>query len=363
MHLKKVDTLKVTVIDDKTKLPVPEIVDFCVFLENMNFAQNTVVTYTKSLCKWYCFCEENDLNPLRVFSELNTPPIFIFQNFISKLFDSGLKKSTINLHLAAIYRFYNFLSAARVIGEGPIQYFPTEVKKENNTFLNGLVSTQVEKMTDFAYVNRDPSEPLEYISWEQYEILVSACNHIRDKVLLGLMFECGLRVGEVLGIHISDIQLEDNTISIKYRDNNENCAFVKRRASRKVVISNRLAKYILNLLLQIENFGSEFLFITMYSKNGINGKALTYIDAQKICEALSKKTKIKFHMHMLRHGYAQERINSGWELEEISRSLGHTSIESTKIYAGYSEEYIKEKQIEFLEGRFFENDRNYKKND
>lgn len=363
MHLKTFADLKATIIDDKTHLPVKETVDFSLFLENTNISKNTILTYLKGVCRWYQFCESNNIDPIYVFSDVSKSAINIFGNFMNSLATNGLKSSSINLYLTAIYRFYDYLALSGKIENGPLQIFPVEFRRDNKGFLNGLVTGNSERISSLAYMKKDPSSPLEYVSWEQYEQILSACMHVRDKVLVGLMFECGLRIGEALGIHVEDIRLEDNTIDLKYRANNKNNAFVKEQASRKIVLSERLAKNILYLLFQIEEYGSEYIFVTMYSKNGENGKPLSYIAAKKICDGISKRSNVTFHPHMLRHGYAQERLNDGWQLAEISKTMGHASVLSTQQYAQFNNDYIKAKQLDFLEERAKKNDKNYEKND
>lgn len=347
------------IINDKTHLPIFEVMSYMQYLKNTGRSVNTQRTYIRQLLKWYRWCEEKNVEPLEAFAS-SKQAMNVLERFMSNLVSSGLKKSTINICLTVIYNYYDFLYLTEKINKGPSQIFPTSYKRDSSGFLKGLVykNTTISKRP--MYQKLDPSNPTQYISWEQYRQISNACKSARDAVLIGLMFECGLRISEALGIHIDDIHLEDETINIVYRENNENDSYVKRMQERKVTLSNYLAEKVLELLLLIEDYNTDYLFITMYCNNAKKGRPLNYSAAADIIKRLSKKTGIPFHAHMLRHGYAQERINDGWDFSELGRSMGHSSSESTKIYAETSEEVIRRKAKEFLEERY-KNDEYIKK--
>ena len=63
---------------------------------------------------------------------------------------------------------------------------------------------------------------------------------------------------------------------------------------------------------------------------------------------LSKKTGIKVHPHMLRHGFAQEKLEAGWQLEQIQAYLRHNPT-STEIYAQFTDALKISKMQEFEE--------------
>lgn len=355
------DKSDAVLVDDNTHLPVPEVLKFSTYLKLSAYATNTRITYVHQLCKWYIWCEDSDIDPLAIFTIPEAA--IIFSEFCGMLESRNLKASSINLCLAAIYKYYDFLALTGIIEQGPYQRCMPVIKNGTNGFLNGLSYYSTKALSSSSYVRPDPSHPASYISWTQYEQLVAACTHIRDEVLIGLMFECGLRVGETLGIHIEDIELENNLIHLKYRETNSNHVFVKRRAERSVVLSESLAEKIFSLLLELEDYDTDhdFLFITMYSRKGENGRPLSYTNAKEIAKTLSKKTGIKFHLHQLRHGYAQERKMDGWEDGELARTMGHASVASTRIYADFPEEMLRKKSREYLERRNI-NDQDFRKN-
>ncbi len=341
----------IVIIDDQTHLPVPEITDFLTHLKTRGSADFTAVSYGKELLKWYSFCADQNIDPLHVFDK-DYDTQALFDQFILSEAACGNCNGTINHALAAVYSYYNYLYVRKLIPSGPYQTFSTTFNRHNKNFLKGLASGYSENIGRDAYVRRDPANPVNFISWEQYKKMEEACIHPRDKVLIGIMFECGARIGEALGIHIDDINLEDNTIRLVYREDNPNNAYVKRHSERSIYLSEHLAGMLYELLISLADLNPKFLFVVMYGKN--KGRPMTYDNARNIVARAGRAAGIKVHPHMLRHGFAQVRLNdetAPFSLAEIGKTLGHASEESTKIYAGLSEETIRRKSKEYLKER------------
>ncbi|MDK2800875.1 MAG: integrase/recombinase XerD [Clostridiales bacterium] len=87
------------------------------------------------------------------------------------------------------------------------------------------------------------------ISLDKFNAFFSHIKKLRDKVIVLLMYEGGLRVGEVLSLWIDDLFLWDKRIRILPKDNFPNGARVKSRVERFVDISEQLAKLLDDYLL------------------------------------------------------------------------------------------------------------------
>ncbi|MDX8419024.1 tyrosine-type recombinase/integrase [Stecheria sp. CLA-KB-P133] len=341
----------IVIIDDRTHLPVPEITDFLAHLKTHGSADFTAISYGSELLKWYRFCAGQNADPLHVFDK-DSDTQALFDQFILSEAERGNCNSTINHALAAVYSYYNYLYVRKLIPSGPYQTFSTTFNRHNKNFLKGLASSYSESIGRDAYVRRDPANPVNFISWEQYKKMQEACIHPRDKVLIGIMFECGARIGEALGIRIEDINLEDNAIQLVYREDNPNNAYVKRHSERCIYLSDYLSGLLCELLISMTDLNPKFLFVVMYGKN--KGRPMTYDNARDIVARAGRLAGLKVHPHMLRHGFAQVRLNdekSPFTLDEIGKTMGHASDESTRIYAGLSEETIRRKSKEYLKER------------
>lgn len=90
---------------------------------------------------------------------------------------------------------------------------------------------------------------LEEITSEEIQELINACTNDRDRLLIAMMAETGLRLGEILGIHYTeDIDFERRTVWVRYRESNTNLARAKNAEYRMALLSNTtfefLVKYI-----------------------------------------------------------------------------------------------------------------------
>lgn len=339
-------------INTDTNLPVREVIDYTSFLKKSGKASNTRINYVKQLKKLYDFSLVKGLSVLDVFDGKHDPYDF-FGDYMVYLESEGSSKenpknNTINYALNIAYQFCDYLAARGLIEKGPTQIFPASYKSQTHGFMKGLSKKSVKSIESMMYLPHDPANPNEYINWDQYVALIKACNNTRDKVLTGLQFENGLRVSEALGIHIEDLHLERGEIFIKYREDNENHAYVKRRAEGTIKLSEWMCEWVLLLLAEMSNIDTEYLFVVMCGKT--TGRALNYTNTVDLYKRLSKKTGIKYHNHMLRHGWGQTREMDGWDMSEIARGLRHSSTASAERYAAPDKEALDRKTADFLDG-------------
>lgn len=99
-------------------------------------------------------------------------------------------------------------------------------------------------------------------------------------------------------------------------------------------------KYVVDLLLDYINedaleYESDFVFINLYGRN--KGFPMKYGSAEKLFERLSNDAGFEVTPHMLRHGFSQEKLESGWTLEQVQAYLRHKNVTSTEIYAQYTD--------------------------
>lgn len=338
-------------INSDSGLPVIEVMQYETFLKHSNRSPNTRISYMKALKKLYNFAESIGEDVLKAFDQGKDPFDFLgrFMNYLQGNKEAPNKNVTVNYALGVVYSYYDYLSARNLISKNARAIFPTVSHNRSLGFLGGLCSYTTNDLSSIAYLPADPTAPTSYINWNQYETLIGACSNARDRVLIGLQFENGLRVGEALGIHLADIHLEKRQIDIVYRDNNENHAYVKRKAERTIGLSRWMCEWLIELICEMESIDTEYLFCVMNGKT--RGRPLHYANTADLCNRLSKKTGINVHNHMFRHGCAQERYKDGWDLAEIQSLLGHSSSHSTERYAGPDKEMIRQKSNNYLDGK------------
>lgn len=171
------------------------------------------------------------------------------------------------------------------------------------------------------------------ISRDKIEILLDACTNIRDKLLIILLAESGFRIGELLGIrYTEDIDYENHTLYVRYRDDNSNGVYAKNAEYRRAKVSDStfelLELYIAENAQELQK--TDYLFITLYGDT--KGKPLTKKAVYSLLNTLKKKTGVEATPHMLRHYFANERRKAGWDITLISKALGHKHIATTECY-------------------------------
>jgi integrase/recombinase XerD len=163
--------------------------------------------------------------------------------------------------------------------------------------------------------------------------LLDACTHLRDRFLLALMFETGMRIGQCLGLTHADLSVEDGTLQIVPRTDNPNGARAKMRSSKTIPLPESLlhlyTDYLVHELcaLEIEAL-PDFVFVNLFE--GEIGHPMTYAAVRSLCKRLARKTSIPFTPHMFRHTRATTWIKEDQvPLPVVSRLLTHTSIQTT----------------------------------
>lgn len=349
-------------LDDEYRI-IKEVRDFMRHLFSIGKSPNTQRTYCFDLSLYYEYLKLIKISALELCSEKSKGPILILSEFIFWLqypnFFEGKEEElgkpkrsnrTVNSILSGVLTFYEFLSMNGELDELPV-YRMQRTGKNFKSFLYEMVK---QKSTVKSSVLKMPVKPsrVKYITRDQYEILFKSCKNRRDKIMLGLLFECGLRSGEALGIHLSpDLdELQDGKLCIISRNNNENGARVKRQAEGIVGIPPYLQSLINDYLIyDICEYESDFLFLNLEGET--KGTPMKYGSLNSLFASLSRKTDILVHPHMLRHGFAQEKLESGWSLEQIQAYLRHKNTTSTEIYAQFSEEMKINLANEFFEKR------------
>ena len=186
------------------------------------------------------------------------------------------------------------------------------------------------------YFKEDPSVG-RTIEKENLIRLIAGCSNNRDRILVLLLAETGMRIGELLGVRYdTDIDYDGHDIMVNGRDYNPNRARAKNRENRRARISDEafdlLLIYMSEYRQYIEKTG--YLFVNIKGKKA--GEPMGVESVYAVFESLKKRTGIKATPHMLRHYFANERYNEGWDMLMISTALGHRQISTTEHYLNIS---------------------------
>jgi site-specific recombinase XerD len=258
----------------------------------------------------------------------------------------------INLIITAVSGFYDYLwrqdDLAADLNEKTRTYLPAR-SRSYKSFLHHIAKGKlVEK--NLLKQRLPKREKPKTLSKEQIEILVNACENVRDHLLLMLLYESSLRVGECLALWIEDVDVDGRKIHVRDRGPLINDAEIKTPASCRVVdVSDDLINQILDYLVIIhtDEVETNHLFIKLRGTNA--GQPLSYADINDLFQRLKHKTGIDAHAHLLRHSSLTSLAKNGMRPEVLRERAGHAQFQYTyQLYVHPEEEEMRQEweQIE-----------------
>jgi integrase len=163
---------------------------------------------------------------------------------------------------------------------------------------------------------------------EQVQLLLDACRHLRDRFLLAVLYETGMRVGQALGLRHADFVSRERLVRIVPREDNPNGARAKTREEHEVCVSGALVRLYSDYM--VDEYGTlenDFVFVNLWGHP--LGHAMTRSTVNELTRSLRRRTGIVFTPHVLRHTHATELERLGVPIEVISRRLTHASLSTT----------------------------------
>jgi site-specific recombinase XerD len=161
---------------------------------------------------------------------------------------------------------------------------------------------------------------------EEVRRLLNAPKQLRDRLLLGIIYDCGLRVSEAASLLIEDVDLDRQQLFIRQSKN---------KKDRYVPFSSHIARGVRNYL-KIEQ-PHRFLFErhNPYRRdNPYKGIPLHHRRILRIMKEAMQTAGIQKQatVHTLRHTYATHQLEAGQTIYGVKRLLGHANIKTTEVY-------------------------------
>jgi integrase/recombinase XerC len=253
---------------------------------------HTLSNYRRELDKLGAFCREQQLAD---WSALRDHDI---RAFAGKLRRNGLGGRSLQRCLSAIRSFYNYLLREKLVKLNPAA--GVSAPKQKRQLPDVL---DVDQVAQLLQIKRD--DPL--------------C--LRDWTIMELMYSSGLRLSELTGLNLNDIDLHDQTVRITGKG-----------SKTRIVPIGRFALEALQQWLKarapLAKDDEQAVFI---NKNGtrLSQRAVqTRMRQWAVKQGLNKH----LHPHMLRHSFASHMLESSGDLRAVQELLGHADISTTQIY-------------------------------
>lgn len=168
----------------------------------------------------------------------------------------------------------------------------------------------------------------EVVEADDYQALLDGCSRLRDRFLLQLLRETGMRIGEALGLRHEDLPIARREVAVTPRLN-DNGARVKRWKPRAVPAPASLfSGYGDYLDEEYGDLDSDFVFVNLWAAP--RGHAMGYAAARDVLLRVRRRTGLsRFTFHHLRHTYATDLIRKGTDWAIVAHLLGHASVQTT----------------------------------
>jgi len=255
-----------------------------------------------------------------------------------------LAPSTVNRILAAVSSFYEYVILAGLFERlNPIEKRPdpalARVSERHRPFMGGASRQRpVRRAVRVKTVQRVP-RPL---SAGQVELLLEQLRSTRDRAILLLMLQGGLRPGEVLGLHLEDIAYGRRRVVVRHREDHPKGARSKSRYERVVDLHEPETLAMLSAYVMKErpaDAGSPLVFL-IGGRGRRRLEAFSYDGLVKMFTRATTRAGIRTPWvtpHACRHTHATAMWEGGMRELTLQKRLGHASPESTRIYTRVSD--------------------------
>ena len=338
-------------VADDDGLPIEPILKFIRFKDNTNFARNTLRMYCQHLKLYFEYLQQRELD----FQKVTIDDLALFVNWLQNPYKSlkvipthqvetSRSPRTVNIIVNTVLVFYDYILRHEEYSNNVsdrLKKFVATTSRNFKGFLYGIAHEQ-KKVTSNILKLKVPNSKPKTLSKEEIGTLIRSCNNLRDKFLLTLLYETGMRIGEALSLWIEDFDISDMVIDLKDRGELENNAEIKTVSSpRRIDISQNLADIFMEYLAEYhtEEVETNHIFIKLSGSNKY--KSMNYTDADNLFRTLKKKTNIYVTPHMFRHSSLTLLRMAGWQPELLKIRAGHKNIYTTlNTYIHPSDEEI-----------------------
>jgi integrase/recombinase XerC len=304
-----------------------------------NSSPHTILNYGKDLAQFVAYLSPPGMQP----PALTDATHMVIREFVGHLHDQGLEKSSIARKLAALRSFFKYCVREALLKENPARLVPTPKlpkripsvlsAEEMNGFLNQLaeMSAPADGVRTPSRKRGRPAAIAPFLGPGKAgdEGLLLR----RDRALLEMLYAAGLRVSELTGLNLADIETKERVLRVRGKGNKERIVPYGSKAQEALDKYWPLRE---ELLLQKSAARGgrrggphmEAVFLN-YA-----GRRLTQRSVGRIVKKYVRLVNINWdlHPHSLRHAFATHLLADGADLRAIQELLGHQSLSTTQKY-------------------------------
>lgn len=269
---------------------------------------NTISAYQQDLHKFAAFAAKRKL----VFEAIRRDDLV---DFLTGLYHQKLESRTVARHLVTVRNFFRFALRQELIHADPAANLDSP--KIRRSLPGCLRVGEVDRILEQPDANTSLG--------------------LRDRAMLEVLYSTGLRVSELIGLRVADLDNKVGCVRCIGKGDKERIVPVGRQALSTV--ARYLDKARPELAARARpGGGAPFLFINR------RGGKLSRVGVWKILSSYGRRAGLRVALtpHMLRHSFATHLLERGADLRSVQLMLGHADISTTQIYTHVVEERLKQ---------------------
>jgi len=274
-----------------------EIGDFLDYLTyERNVSINTVAAYRDDLESFTGFLSNDYLTMARDQLDLGRVDHLTIRAYLAHLARKRLSRASIARHLSALRSFFKYLMREEVVAANPARGVATPRREKH------LPSVLQTSDVTLLLETPDLSTPL----------------GVRDRAWLELLYASGLRISELVGIDLDDIELRARLVKVRGKG-----------AKERIVPFGSKAEEAIRAYLKVRGAPDEDGLFVNY-----RGERITSRSVRRLFYGYVRDASLRAGVspHTLRHSFATHLLNAGADLRAIQELLGHASLSTTQKY-------------------------------
>lgn len=276
-----------------TRTEIEMYLKACRFQKNLD--EKTVKAYRIDLRQFLNFLEEGGRPPSKA----------TLSGYIERL-NQGFKPKSVKRKIAALKAFFHYLEEEEILLENPFHKFKIHMQQPK-TLPRAVPLHLIEAMLRAVYAESDNAKGN------------ARKTAVRDAAVMEMLFATGVRVSELCGLNVRDVDLTRACVMVWGKGAKERLLYIG-----NTEVLDALKRY-LNLS---EHSADSPLFLNR------RGDRLSEQSVRTILKKYEQKANLTIHVtpHMFRHSFATLLLEEGVDIRYIQKMLGHSSIVTTQIY-------------------------------
>lgn len=272
-----------------------------------SLSTNSVEAYLNDIKKVAKFCEDK-----KSVKEVENATYDMLKDYLTFINTVGVTNRTQARSISSIRSFFKFLVFDGILEGNPTKLL--EAPKIGRKLPNILSVEEVDSILNAVEMYKPEGQ--------------------RNKAIIETLYSCGLRVSELIGVKLSNINFRLGVIKIEGKGNKERIIPLSKNAKQEI-------KQYMKVYRDYLDIQEEYKDILFLNKRGTS---LSRVMVFNIIKHLADRAGIKKSIspHTFRHSFASHLVSNGADLRAVQDMLGHESILTTEIYTHLDNHYLKE---------------------